>query len=98
MSALDPKRVRDALDLLVANAEDAVGRARARITALVASVAADAQALVERSKCDGADAVDAAFVAMHVRELVSAQADLAAQRERLRQLQGVIEFAERTRP
>ena len=97
MTPADPRadRMRDALDLLVSNAEDELGRVRARVTALVASVAADAQALVERNKCDGADAVDSSWVAMHVRDLAAAQVDLADRRERLRELKSVIDFAER---
>ena len=98
MSTTDPKaaeRMRDALDLIVSNLEDELGRVRARVGSLVASVAADAQALVERHKHDGADAVDAVFLAMHVRELAAAQTELAERRERLREMKGVIEFAER---
>ena len=86
--------MRDALDLLVHNGEDELGRIRARITALVASVAADAQSLVERSRHDGADAVESAFLQMHVRELAAAQAELADKCERLRELKSVIDFAE----
>lgn len=97
MTPNDPRadRMRDALDLLVHNSEEDLGRIRARVTALVAAVAADAQGLVERYKADGADAVETAFVQMHVRDLAAAQAELAEQRERLRELKGVIEFAER---
>jgi outer membrane murein-binding lipoprotein Lpp len=60
-----------------------------------ASNLVDAAGLVERHKRGGADAVKAAFVAMHVRELVAEQAQLAEKRERLRELQSVIDFAER---
>ena len=97
MTPSDPRadRMRDALDLLVHNGEDEIGRIRARVTALVASVAADAQSLVERSKHEGADAVESAFIQMHVRELAAAQADLADRRERLRELKSVVDFVER---
>jgi hypothetical protein len=98
MTPPDPKaaeRMRDALELIVANLEDKIGRARARVGSLVASVSADAEGLAERHKHDGADAVDSAFLAMHVRELVAAQAELADRRERLRELKSVIDFAER---
>ncbi len=98
MSAPTPassERLRDALEFLLATADDRLGRARARVTALVASVAADAHGLTERIKADGADAVDAAMLAMHVRELVAAVEDLAAQHARQRELFNVIEFADR---
>jgi hypothetical protein len=98
MSPLDPKagdRMRDALELVVSNLEDKIGRARARVGSLVASVAADIEGLAERNKQDGADAVDASFLAMHVRELAAAQAELVVERERLRELKSVIDFAER---
>ena len=98
MSPIDPQageRMRDALELITSNLEGEIGRVRARIGSLVQSVAADAHALVERHKCDGADVVDASFLSMHVRELASAQAELADRRERLRELAGVIDFAER---
>ena len=94
----DPKaaeRMRDALDLIASTLEDEIGRARARVGSLVAGVAADAAGLVDRHKQDGADAVNAAFVEMHVRELVAAQAQLADRRELLRELRSVIDFAER---
>ena len=74
MTLSDPKaaeRMRDALELIASNLEDQLGRARARVGSLVASAAADAQALAERHKQDGADAVDAAILAVHVRELRS---------------------------
>ncbi len=89
------ERMRDALELIVSNLEDQVGRARARVGSLVASAAADAQALAERNKQDGADAVESSLLAMHVRELAAAQAELADRRERLRELKSVIDFAER---
>ena len=75
MSPRDPRadRLADALDLLVHTGEDEIGRIRARITSLVAAVAADAQALVERHKAEGSDAVEASWVAMHVRDLAAAQ-------------------------
>jgi len=98
MTPPDPKaaeRMRDALDLIVSNLEDQIGRARARVGSLVASVSADAEGLVERNKQDGADAVDSSFLAMHVRELAAAQAELADRRERLRELKSVVDFAER---
>jgi hypothetical protein len=87
--------MRDALDLIVSNLEDDIGRVRARVGSLVASVAADAQGLVERHKHDGADAVDSVFVQMHVRELATAQSELADKRERLREMKSVIDFSER---
>jgi hypothetical protein len=62
---------------------------------LVRSTVADAKSLEERVEQEGSDAVDAAFLAMHVRELVAAQAELADRRERLRKLHNVIEFAQR---
>ena len=89
------KRMREALELIADRADDQVGRARARICVLVKSITADAKALEERVQIDGSDAVDAAFVAMHVRELVAAQAELAERRERLREIHGVMEFVER---
>lgn len=97
MSANEPRanRLRDALDLLAHSGEDEIGRVRARITSLVASVAADAQGMVERHKHDGADAVESGFLQMHVRELAAAQAELSEKRERLRELKSVIDFAER---
>jgi hypothetical protein len=99
MSPVDPKakseRMRDALDLIVNNLEDDIGRVRARVCSLVDSVHADAQGLVEREKHDGVDAVDPTFVAMHVRELVAAKAELLEKRERLREMNSVIDFAER---
>jgi hypothetical protein len=98
MTPTDPKaaeRMRDALDLIVSTLEDKIGRARARVGSLVASVSADAEGLAERNKQDGADAVDSSFLAMHVRELVAAQAELVDRRERLRELKSVIDFAER---
>ncbi len=98
MSPLDPKaseRMRDALDLIVSTLEDKIGRARARVGSLVASVSADAQGLADRLRCEGADAINSNFVEMHVRELGIAQAELANWRERLRELKSVIEFAER---
>jgi hypothetical protein len=98
MTPADPKsteRMRDALELIASTLEDRIGRARARVGSLVASVAADAQALADRHKQDGADAVEPSILAMHVRELGAAQAELADRRERLRELHGVIEFAER---
>jgi hypothetical protein len=98
MTPPDPKtadRMRDALDLIVSTLEDQLGRARARVRTLVASVAADAAGLAERHKQDGADAVESSILAMHVRELTAAQADLADRRERLRELKSVIDFAER---
>jgi len=87
--------MREALGLTVSTIEDQIGRARARVGALVASVSADAEALVERNKQDGADAVDSSFLAMHVRDLAAAEAELADRRERLRELNSVIDFAER---
>jgi len=98
MTKTDPKaaeRMRDALELIVSTIEDRIGRARSRVGALVASVAADAEGLTERNRQEGADAVDSSFLAMHVRELAAAQADLAVDRERLRELKSVIDFAER---
>lgn len=98
MTQPNPKaaeRMRDALDLIVSNLEDEIGRARARVGSLVASLAADAAGLVELHKQEGADAVRAAFVEMHVRELLAAQAALADRRARLRELKSVIDFAER---
>jgi hypothetical protein len=96
---VDPKakseRMRDALELIVSNLEDEIGRIRARIGSLVDSVSADAHGLVEREKQDGVDAVDASFIAMHVRELVAAQAELSDKRTRLREMNSVIDFAER---
>jgi hypothetical protein len=89
------ERMRDALELIVSTLEDEIGRARARVGALVASVSADAAGLVERHKHDGADAVEGSILAMHVRELATAQAQLADKRERLREMRSVIEFAER---
>lgn len=54
MKPVDPRaeRMREALDLVLANLEDELGRLRARVTALVASLAAEAQVLSERCKCD----------------------------------------------
>ncbi len=98
MTPADPKaaeRMRDALDLIVSTLEDQIGRARARVGSLVASAAADAQALAERNRQDGADAVESSILAMHVRELAAAQAELADRRERLRELKSVVDFAER---
>jgi hypothetical protein len=86
--------MRDALDLIVSNLEEEVGRVRARVGMLVTSVSADAQGLVERHKHDGSDAVDSCFIAMHVRELAAAQTELADRRERLREMKSVIDFAE----
>src|SRR5689334_22408853 len=88
-----PERMREALDLLAASGDGQVGRASARICSLVKRVAADAKGLEERVRLDGWDAVDAAFMAMHVRDLVEAQAQLAERRERLRDLHSVVEFA-----
>lgn len=87
--------MREALDLIVSTLEDQIGRARARVGSLVASAAADAQALAERNKQNGADAVDSALLAMHVRELAAAQAELADRREWLCELQSVVDFAAR---
>ena len=98
MPNTDPKtadRMREALELVAANFEDQVDRARARICSLVKLLGADAGALAERVEQDGSDAVDAAFVEVHVRELVQAHAELAERRERLREIHGVIEFAGR---
>ena len=98
MTPPDPRaadRMRDALDLIVSTLEGKIGRARARVGSLVASVSADAQGLAERNKQDGADAVESSILAMHVRELTAAQAELADRRERLRELKSVIDFAER---
>lgn len=63
MKPVDPRaeRMREALDLVLANLEDELGRLRARVTTLVASLAAEAQVLSERCKCDGADAVETAM-------------------------------------
>jgi hypothetical protein len=94
----DPKsseRMREALELIVSTLEDKIGRARARVGLLVASIAADASGLVERHKHEGADAVATSILSMHVRELADAQAQLADRLERLRELRSVIEFSER---
>ena len=98
MTNSDPKtaeRMREALELIADRADDQVGRARARICALVKSIAADAKGLEERVQIDGSDAVDAAFVAMHVRELVEAQAELSDRRELVREIHGIMEFVQR---
>jgi len=89
------ERLRDALEYLLGTSDDRLGRARARVSAAVAGLAADAQGLSERVKADGADAVDAAMAAMHARELAKAVEDLATLRERQRELFNVIEFADR---
>jgi len=89
------ERMREALELIASTLEDKIGRARARVGTLVASVSADAAGLIERHKHDGADAVETSILAMHVRELADAQAQLAEKRERLRELRSVIDFAER---
>lgn len=76
MTRPNPKtaeRMRYALELIVSNLEHEIGRARARVGSLVASVAADAQMLTERHKHEGADAVSTTFVAMRVRDLVAAE-------------------------
>ena len=94
----DPKsseRMREALELIVSTLEDQIGRARARVGLLVASIAADASGLVERHKHEGADAVTTTIISMHVQELAEAQAKLADRLERLRELKNVIDFAER---
>jgi hypothetical protein len=52
MTPTDPKaaeRMRDALELIVSNLEDKIGRARARVGSLVANVVADAEGLLERT-------------------------------------------------
>ena len=89
------ERMRDALELIVSTLEDEIGRARARVDTLVASVTVDAAGLAEVHKQYGADAVNPTFIAMHVRELAAAQAELADRCERLRELKRMIEFAER---
>jgi len=98
VSAIDPVRAQHALSLLLGGAEAELGRARARVSSLVQSISGDAAALLERAKTDGADAIDAAWISAHARDLAAAQAELAQRRERVRELESLIEFASADEP
>ncbi len=85
-------RVPQMLCLLIEQAKSEIETHREVVRSHVASLALDAQRLVADLEARGPDTVSTTWIAMHVNGLIEAKAKLAAERERLREFEKLIEI------
>ena len=79
------------LCILIDNAKTEIEGHREVVRSQVASLALDAQRLVADLAERGPDTVSTTWIAMHVNGLIDAKAKLTAERERLQELEKLIE-------
>jgi len=84
-------RLSQMLRILVEHARTEIESQRNVVRRLVESIARDAQGMVVDMNERGPDPVSTTWIAMHVNGLVDAKAKLEAARERLRELEQLLE-------
>lgn len=79
------------LCILIHNAQTEIENHRAVVRSHVERIALDAKDLVAGLEARGPDGISTTWIAMHMKGLLEAQADLKAERERLREFEQLLE-------